>query len=95
MQIAAKGAARGDTVYVAGCGFRVSACLMQAIFALNGQWLINEKGSVALAETFATRPPELKARLDGLLGALGGTPASLGAALSGLEALIEETAALS
>jgi predicted nucleotidyltransferase len=83
---------RGDVSYLAGCAFRAVACLGQTLFALNGVWLINEKGAVAMADGFARRPPDFAARVAAVYAQLGaGAPA---AGLDALEALIAETRAL-
>jgi hypothetical protein len=49
LENAAKAAPRGDTFYVSGCLFRCAACVVQAVFAVNGRYFLNEKGSVAIA----------------------------------------------
>jgi hypothetical protein len=47
LQTATGAARRGDLAYVSGCLFRAVACLVQVLFAVNGRWFVNEKGSVA------------------------------------------------
>jgi hypothetical protein len=44
-------AGRGEQTHVAGCAYRALCCIAQALFALNGRYLINEKGAVAEAAT--------------------------------------------
>ncbi|HYC64042.1 MAG TPA: nucleotidyltransferase domain-containing protein, partial [Reyranellaceae bacterium] len=44
---ARKSLPRHDVNYLAGCAFRAIACLCQTLFALNGVYLMNEKGAVA------------------------------------------------
>ena len=73
-----KGEARGDAVYAAGCAFRIAACLCQALFALNREWLINEKGAAPRAGGFAHAPASFAERSADPRAAV-------------LEALIEET----
>lgn len=51
-----KGLASQDAVYTEGAAFRVVACLNQAIFALNREWLINEKGAVLRAAAMPLAP---------------------------------------
>jgi predicted nucleotidyltransferase len=92
--IAKKGAARGDAVYVSGCAFRIAACLCQAIFALNGEWLINEKGAAARAGAFALAPAGFAARLNAIASSLGPSPDSLQLSLKALEELLAETGRL-
>lgn len=45
-------ARRAEQNHVAGCAYRALCCLAQVLFALNGRYLINEKGSVAEAAAF-------------------------------------------
>lgn len=61
---AKKGVAHTDVAYVSGCAFRSVACMCQVLFALNQQYWLNEKGAVALAETFAVRPQRWQARVE-------------------------------
>jgi hypothetical protein len=89
-----KGAKRGDVAYVTGCAYRAAACVTQALFALNGEWWLNEKGSVALADSFAARPPDFRSRLENALARLGTSPEDLRTTLETLAILAEETASL-
>jgi hypothetical protein len=46
----AKGAAqRVELTHCAGCAYRALCCMAQVLFALNGRYLINEKGSITEA----------------------------------------------
>ena len=83
---------RGDVAYLAGCAFRAIACLCQTLFALNGVYLLNEKGAVAAVETFARRPADFASRVAAIFADLAGSAAVEG--LDGLEALIAETRSL-
>jgi predicted nucleotidyltransferase len=84
---------RGDVSYLAGCAFRAIACLCQTLFALNGVYLLNEKGAVAAADGFALAPSGFAARVATIFADLGsGVPA---AALDRLQELIVETRGLS
>jgi hypothetical protein len=38
--------ARGDQTHIAGCAYRALCCIGQVLFALNGRYLINEKGAL-------------------------------------------------
>ncbi len=77
----------GDPAYAAGVAFRIVACLAHALFALNREWLMNEKGAVRRAETFPYHPKDFAARVARIFAA----PEIDGAALA---ALVAETAAL-
>ena len=93
LAIAQKAADTADVTYVAGCAFRAASCLLQAIFALNRQWLINEKGALALAASFAVAPKNLKARVERAFN-ISAEAAKLKRTLSTLMSLADETAAL-
>jgi predicted nucleotidyltransferase len=84
---------RGDVSYLAGCAFRAVACLCQTVFALNGVYLLNEKGAVAAVDGFARRPMDFAARVTRLFADLGS--GAHAASLDRLDALIVETQALS
>jgi predicted nucleotidyltransferase len=84
---------RGDVSYLAGCAFRAVACLCQTVFALNGVYLLNEKGAVAAVDDFARRPMDFAARVRRLFADLGSGAHAAG--LDRLDALIVETQALS
>ena len=45
-------AARDEQTHVAGCVYRALACVAQVLFALNGRYLINEKGGLEEAAMF-------------------------------------------
>lgn len=66
-----------DVAYVAGCLYRSVACLVQALFALNERYVINEKGSVRAIETFPLRPPGFATTVEAVLGQPGTTPQQL------------------
>jgi Nucleotidyltransferase domain len=83
---------RNDVNYLAGCGFRCVACLCQVIFALNGKYLINEKGAVTRAEQLACCPNDFGNRVAAGYQEIGsGAPA---AALATFNALLADTVAL-
>jgi hypothetical protein len=45
-------AKRLEQAHVAGCAYRALCCIAQVLFAMNGRYLINEKGAVSEAATF-------------------------------------------
>jgi predicted nucleotidyltransferase len=91
---AKKGVPRADVAYVAGSCFRSVSCMLQVLFALNGQYWLNEKGAVALAESFPLRPPELRARIEAVFALLSADAQALEAALEVLDSLVRDTAFL-
>jgi predicted nucleotidyltransferase len=82
--IAQKSIARGDVTYAAGSCFRAVTCLMQVLFAVNGQYWMNEKGAVALASGFEKAPARLKERVEGAFTQLSDSGESIAAAIQAL-----------
>lgn len=80
---------RDDVSYVAGCAFRAVASLCQVLFALNGSWLMNEKGAVAAVDGFVLKPADFSQRIARVYADLGGGFPAAG--LDRLEALVVET----
>lgn len=85
---ARKSLGRGDVSYLSGCVFRAVACLCQVLFALNGRYLLNEKGAVAAADGLVSRPRDFARRVTAVYAALGSGAHE--AALDGLQALVVE-----
>jgi predicted nucleotidyltransferase len=84
---------RGDVSYLAGCAFRAVACLCQTLFALNGVYLLNEKGAVAAVDGFALKPADFGRRVAGIFADLGS--GAHAASLERLDELIVDTWRLS
>ena len=80
---------RGDVSYLAGCAFRAVASLCQVLFALNGNWLLNEKGAVTAVDGVAIKPTDFSRRVARLYADLG--TGSHDAGLDCLKALVVET----
>ena len=82
------GRGKDDPAYVAGCAFRAVACLCQSLFALNGVYLLNEKGATQAVEKLPRHPAGFATRVaQAIASGPGGLPM--------LSALAEETAFLS
>ncbi|MGI8553714.1 MAG: hypothetical protein ACR2PL_23435 [Dehalococcoidia bacterium] len=90
LEIAHKPATRGDIAYVAGCLFRAASCLIQVLFALNGRYLINEKGSVQAVDMLALRPSGFSQSVAAVLAAPGTGAEQLAASVQRFEQLVEE-----
>ncbi len=88
--VAAKAVTRGDVAYAAGCCFRSVACMNQVLFALNGQYLLNEKGAVALADTFSIHPHNYRMRIESAFGMLAESAESIAGAIQVLDELERE-----
>lgn len=89
-----KPAARGETYHVAGYLYRAAAVMVQALFALNERYCINEKGSAALVDTFPLRPPAFNAEVSTVLANIGATPGALDVSVARFEALLSQVQAL-
>ncbi|MCC8982341.1 nucleotidyltransferase domain-containing protein [Bradyrhizobium acaciae] len=79
---------RGDGTQIAGCAYRALACIAQVLFALNGQYLINEKGALAQAANFPVTVRNLATRASEVWRRIGA--AEQAAALQTLRALENE-----
>jgi hypothetical protein len=93
LDCARKGAARADVVYVAGCLFRTIACLVQALYAANERYCLNEKGALREIATLPRTPPTFAATAAQLLGAPGTTPPELVARVADARALVDAVVA--
>jgi hypothetical protein len=92
LENAEKSKARGDTAYIAGCVFRSVACLCQSLHAINGAWLLNEKGAVASVTRLARKPADFAGRVNTALREV--CEGSYASGLERLEELIAETRAI-
>jgi len=90
-----KPAERGEVSYVGGCLFRCAACLVQALFALNERYLVNEKGSVKTAGSFALCPDGFEKTVSDVLAEPGRDAAGLQTNVCRFERLVEAVRALS
>ncbi|MFJ9696341.1 DUF4037 domain-containing protein [Kitasatospora sp. NPDC101183] len=91
---ATKGAARADSLYVSLCLSRAVGVLVQALFAWDRRWCLNEKGALEVAERLPGLPGDFGPRVRGLLGSQGGTAEQLTATVARARALVEETLVL-
>lgn len=72
--LAQKYLSRGDRCYLAGLAFRAVSSMNQVLFALNGQWLLNEKKAVFRIDTFEKKPEAYSERVNELFEVLGNDP---------------------
>ncbi|MBV8925695.1 MAG: DNA polymerase subunit beta, partial [Bradyrhizobium sp.] len=63
--------ARAEQTHIAGCAYRALACIAQVLFALNERYLINEKGALQEAATFAQTLPDLLTRAAEIWRSIG------------------------
>lgn len=92
LENAEKSTARRDTAYIAGCVFRSVACLCQTLYAINGVYLLNEKGAVAGVTRLARKPAVFADRVTMILRDV--SEGSYASGLERLDELITETRAL-
>ncbi|MBD1898341.1 nucleotidyltransferase domain-containing protein [Coleofasciculus sp. FACHB-129] len=85
--IAQKAIARADVTYAAGCCFRSVACMNQVLFALNEEYLLNEKGAVAVANSFALCPQNYQQRIESVFALLAADAKSMMDAIAILEGI--------
>ena len=85
-------AARDEQTHVAGCAYRALACVAQVLFALNGRYLINEKGALAEAATFPLTIANLMGRKTQVWRLIG--PGDFRRAFAALRAIERELQAL-
>jgi predicted nucleotidyltransferase len=90
LENARKPALRGDVAQVVGCLYRAVAVMVQALFALNERYCINEKGAAAQIEMFPLHPPKFYASVTAALGMAGQTPEALTHTLDQLDALYRD-----
>ncbi|MGY2804385.1 nucleotidyltransferase domain-containing protein [Bradyrhizobium sp. USDA 4506] len=64
---------RGDSTHIAGCAYRALTCIAQVLFALHGQYLINEKGALAQAANFPVTVRGLAGRAAEVWRQIGAT----------------------
>lgn len=70
LDAADKGLKRGDVHYAQGCVYQAVMAMVQTLCARNRAWILNEKGSVALAGGLLGTPQEFAARVNKALAAL-------------------------
>ncbi|MBD0389020.1 MAG: nucleotidyltransferase domain-containing protein [Nostoc sp. C3-bin3] len=88
--VAKKAIARDDVVYAAGCCFRSVACINQVLFALNEDYLSNEKGALAVANKFAICPQDYQQRVERAFALLAADAKSITEAIAILEVIEDD-----
>ena len=83
--VAKKAIARNDVAYAAGCCFRSVACINQVLFALNENYLLNEKAAVSVANTFAICPQNYQQTVEQAFTLLAADAKSITEAITILE----------
>ncbi|MGZ7442980.1 nucleotidyltransferase domain-containing protein [Paenibacillus sp. TH7-28] len=91
LMFAEKNLDKDDISYVAGHAFRSISCLNQVIFALNGEYCINEKKAVRMIEGFNTKPNDYKKKIDQIITLISSNQDSTKEGIGILQELISET----
>lgn len=76
LMLAEKNSRRGDVYYVAAHLARSISCMNQVLFALNGEYCLNEKKAVIMADGFPVRPADYQVRVERVLSDLNIDPTS-------------------
>ena len=90
LDIAAKGAARGDTPYVALCLSRSLLLCGHVICARDGRWVLNEKGLIAAAADLPGAPDEFQQRAADVLSDLTADPERLAHAVRACRSIVDQ-----
>ncbi|MCC6803675.1 MAG: nucleotidyltransferase domain-containing protein [Anaerolineae bacterium] len=94
LENARKPASRGDTVQVVGYLYRTVAVMVQALFALNERYCINEKGAAAQVEAFPLHPDGFYERVTSVLSAAGSSADDLARNVSRMAGIVADARAL-
>ena len=89
-----KSAKRADVVQVVGLLYRAVAVMIQALFALNACYCLNDKGAALLVETLPLHPAGFYERITAILAAPGQTAEALTQSVTRLEAVLIDVRAL-
>ena len=84
---------RADSVWLAGCLFRVVMLCVHAVHGRAGRWLINEKGAVAAAERLPAAPPAFAEQARAILAHPGETAADWARTIDVATTLVARTRA--
>jgi hypothetical protein len=63
--------ARAEQTHIAGCVYRALACIAEVLFALNGRYLINEKGALPEAAGFPVTIDNLMSHIGDIWQLIG------------------------
>ncbi|MDR6885018.1 nucleotidyltransferase domain-containing protein [Bacillus sp. 3255] len=88
---AKKAESRLDVSYAAGHLFRAVSCLVQVLFAWNGEYLLNEKGAVARCGRMAAAPADFERRVQAGFAGQAGDRAELAKTIKLFAELAGET----
>lgn len=84
----------GDVPNTVACMTRIFHYLVQALYALNEVYFLNDKRVLQEIATFATRPADFAARISAVLGRPGNDADTLSKSIVVLREIFDETVAL-
>jgi predicted nucleotidyltransferase len=87
LAVAGKPAERGDVAYVAGSLFHAAGFMTMVLYALNRQWLINEKGAIAASRRFRICPRGFHATIEMVMAKPGDNPRALARSIARIRSL--------
>jgi len=87
-------ASSGDVPNTVGCMTRIFHYLVQALFAINEVYFMNDKRVLQQIAGFGRRPEDFVSRISGVLARAGATPAQLDVSLRKLQLVFLEIVAL-
>lgn len=85
-----KTAARADVAFASSCVYWDVIAMCHILFALNGHYCLNEKGAVALVDTFPIRPERWRARVEAAFEKLRASAPAIDAAFDELASLVAD-----
>ncbi len=84
----------GDVPNTVACMTRIFHYLVQAMFALNEIYFVNDKRMLEEIQSFPLVPKDFGSRVSGILAHAGRTPDALGVSVRQLKSVFEETTEL-
>jgi predicted nucleotidyltransferase len=87
LAVAGKPAQRCDIAYVAGSLFHAAGFMTLVLYALNRQWLINEKGALFASRGFRICPRGFHSTIEAVMAKPGATPPALVRSIAKMRAL--------
>jgi predicted nucleotidyltransferase len=89
--IAQKAVDRLDNYYISGCLFRSISCIVQVLFALNECYWMNEKGSIAFADSFKIKPHDFQEKVNHMFSLMNPDIQALSYGIEIAQGIIAET----
>lgn len=87
---ARKSIARKDVVYASGCFYRIAACLLQVLYAINKTYIMNENGALDKINTLTIMPPDFRSRIDDIFNSVSSDPDRLGVLIERFTIIVKE-----